>query len=60
MSRWFGLVIWYDPSLLFRCFLRLTKDGDCFTFETSQVDVCLISPMVTTLGSWKDRFFLDF
>ncbi|KAJ0427579.1 hypothetical protein HanHA300_Chr17g0636751 [Helianthus annuus] len=35
----------------------LTKNGDCFTFETSQVDVCLISPMVTTLGSWKDRFF---
>ncbi|KAJ0781291.1 hypothetical protein HanPI659440_Chr06g0247611 [Helianthus annuus] len=48
----------YDPSLLsFRQFLRLGKNCDWFTFETSQVDICLISSMVTTLGSWKDRFF---
>ncbi|MFS7906408.1 hypothetical protein Hanom_Chr01g00058831 [Helianthus anomalus] len=33
------------------------KNGDWFTFETSKVDTCLISSMVTTLGSWKDRFF---
>ncbi|MFS7889934.1 hypothetical protein Hanom_Chr00s000005g01612821 [Helianthus anomalus] len=26
-------------------------------FVTSQVDTCLIFSMVTTLGSWKDRFF---
>ncbi|KAF5787541.1 hypothetical protein HanXRQr2_Chr10g0453951 [Helianthus annuus] len=48
----------YDPSLLsFRHFFRLAKNGDWFTFETSQVDTCLISSMVSTLGVWKDRFF---
>ncbi|KAJ0601136.1 hypothetical protein HanIR_Chr03g0124961 [Helianthus annuus] len=48
----------YDPSLLsFRRFFRLAKNGDWFTFETSQVDTCLISSMVSTLGVWKDRFF---
>ncbi|KAJ0435754.1 hypothetical protein HanIR_Chr17g0896801 [Helianthus annuus] len=48
----------YDPSLLlFRRFLRLAKNGDWFTFKTSKVDTCLISSMVTTLGTWKDRFF---
>ncbi|KAJ0738764.1 hypothetical protein HanOQP8_Chr06g0230371 [Helianthus annuus] len=48
----------YDSSLLsFRRFFRLAKNGDWFTFEKSQVDTCLISSMVTTLGSWKDRFF---
>ncbi|KAJ0594208.1 hypothetical protein HanRHA438_Chr03g0138721 [Helianthus annuus] len=48
----------YDPPLLsFRRLFRLAKNGDWFTFETSQVDVCLIPSMVTTLGSWKDRFF---
>ncbi|MFS7932777.1 hypothetical protein Hanom_Chr04g00371921 [Helianthus anomalus] len=48
----------YDRSLLlFRRFFRLAKNGDWFTFETSQVDVCLISTMVTTLGSWKYQFF---
>ncbi|KAJ0789424.1 hypothetical protein HanPI659440_Chr05g0203411 [Helianthus annuus] len=48
----------YDPSLLlFRQFFRLAKNGDWFTFETSKVDACLISSMVTTLGTWKDRFF---
>ncbi|MFS8018729.1 hypothetical protein Hanom_Chr15g01395421 [Helianthus anomalus] len=36
----------YDPSLLsFRRFFRLAKNGDWFTFETSQVDICLISSM---------------
>ncbi|KAJ0771926.1 hypothetical protein HanPI659440_Chr07g0274591 [Helianthus annuus] len=30
---------------------------DWVTFETSQVDVCLTSSMVTTVGSCKDRFF---
>ncbi|MFS8001523.1 putative protein-tyrosine-phosphatase [Helianthus anomalus] len=38
-------------------FFRLAKNGDWFTFETSKVDTCLISSMVTTLGSWKDHFF---
>ncbi|KAM0043327.1 hypothetical protein Hdeb2414_s0010g00339981 [Helianthus debilis subsp. tardiflorus] len=48
----------YDPSLLsFRRFFRLAKNSDWFTFETSQVDVFLISSMVSTLGSWKVRFF---
>ncbi|KAJ0745555.1 hypothetical protein HanPI659440_Chr10g0399911 [Helianthus annuus] len=48
----------YDPSLLsFRRFFRLAKNGDWFTFETTQVDTCLISSMVSTLGVWKDRFF---
>ncbi|KAF5790277.1 hypothetical protein HanXRQr2_Chr09g0381331 [Helianthus annuus] len=48
----------YDPSLLlFRRFFRLAKNSDWFTFETSKVDTCLISSMVTTLGTWKDRFF---
>ncbi|KAJ0793176.1 hypothetical protein HanOQP8_Chr01g0026721 [Helianthus annuus] len=48
----------YDPNLLmFRRFFRLAKNGDWFTFETSQIDVSLISSLVTTLGSWKDRFF---
>ncbi|KAJ0430652.1 hypothetical protein HanHA300_Chr17g0671461 [Helianthus annuus] len=48
----------YDPSLLsFHRFFRLVKNSDWYTFETSQVDTCLISSMVTTLGSWKDRFF---
>ncbi|KAJ0565922.1 hypothetical protein HanIR_Chr06g0267991 [Helianthus annuus] len=48
----------YDPSLLlFRRFFRLAKNGDWFTFETSKVDSCLISSMVTTLGTWKDHFF---
>ncbi|MFS7997236.1 hypothetical protein Hanom_Chr12g01139311 [Helianthus anomalus] len=36
---------------------RLAKNGDWFTFETSRIDVSLISSLVTTLGSWKDRFF---
>ncbi|KAJ0561499.1 hypothetical protein HanHA300_Chr06g0223621 [Helianthus annuus] len=36
----------YDPSLFsFRRFLRLAKNCDWFTFETSQVDICLISSM---------------
>ncbi|MFS8026192.1 hypothetical protein Hanom_Chr16g01483981 [Helianthus anomalus] len=36
----------YDPTLLlFRRFFRLAKNGDWFTFETSQIDVCLISSM---------------
>ncbi|MFS7891828.1 putative triacylglycerol lipase [Helianthus anomalus] len=35
----------------------IAKNGDWFTFETSKVDTCLISSMVTTLGSWKYRFF---
>ncbi|KAJ0810316.1 hypothetical protein HanPI659440_Chr01g0025691 [Helianthus annuus] len=48
----------YDHSLfLFRHFFRLAKNGDWFTFETSKVDSCLISSMVTTLGTWKDCFF---
>ncbi|KAJ0792663.1 hypothetical protein HanOQP8_Chr01g0020531 [Helianthus annuus] len=48
----------YDPTfLLFRRFFRLAKNGDWFTFETSKVNTCLISSMVTTLGAWKDRFF---
>ncbi|MFS7937277.1 hypothetical protein Hanom_Chr05g00425741 [Helianthus anomalus] len=48
----------YDPSLLaFRRFFRLAKNGDWFTFETSQVYTCLISSMVTILGSWKYCFF---
>ncbi|KAJ0780967.1 hypothetical protein HanPI659440_Chr06g0243871 [Helianthus annuus] len=48
----------YDPSILsLRHFFRLAKSGDWFTFEASQFDVCLISSMVTTLGSWKDHFF---
>ncbi|MFS7996591.1 hypothetical protein Hanom_Chr12g01131721 [Helianthus anomalus] len=48
----------YDPTLLsFRCFFRLAKNSDWFTFETSNADICLVSSMVTTLGSWKDRFF---
>ncbi|KAJ0525066.1 hypothetical protein HanHA300_Chr09g0307751 [Helianthus annuus] len=42
---------------MFRQFFRLAKNGDWFTFETSQIDVCLISSFVTTLSSWKDRFF---
>ncbi|KAJ0907666.1 hypothetical protein HanRHA438_Chr07g0301761 [Helianthus annuus] len=42
---------------MFRQFFRLAKNGDWFTFETSQIDVSLISSLVTTLGSWKDRFF---
>ncbi|MFS7932772.1 hypothetical protein Hanom_Chr04g00371861 [Helianthus anomalus] len=51
-------VLGYDHSLLlFRRFFRLAKNGDWFTFETSQVDVCLISSMLTTPGSWKDMFF---
>ncbi|KAM0040339.1 hypothetical protein Hdeb2414_s0012g00392651 [Helianthus debilis subsp. tardiflorus] len=50
-----------DSSLLSFChFFRLAKNGDWFTFETSQVDTCLISSMVTILGSWKDRFFWVF
>ncbi|KAM0018961.1 hypothetical protein Hdeb2414_s0026g00680011 [Helianthus debilis subsp. tardiflorus] len=45
----------YDPTLLmFRRFFRLAKNGDWITFETSQIDVSLISSLVTTLGSWKD------
>ncbi|KAF5759587.1 hypothetical protein HanXRQr2_Chr16g0743051 [Helianthus annuus] len=36
---------------------RSAKNGDWFTFETSRIDVSLISMLVTTLGSWKDRFF---
>ncbi|MFS7952909.1 hypothetical protein Hanom_Chr07g00612421 [Helianthus anomalus] len=48
----------YDPSLLlFHRFFQLAKNDDWFTFETSHVDVFLISSMVTTIGSWKDRFF---
>ncbi|KAJ0800675.1 hypothetical protein HanPI659440_Chr03g0106181 [Helianthus annuus] len=48
----------YDPTLLSFCrFFRLAKNGDWFTFEISQVDTCLVSSMVTTLGAWKDRFF---
>ncbi|KAJ0614425.1 hypothetical protein HanIR_Chr02g0062311 [Helianthus annuus] len=48
----------YDPSLLlFRRFFCLVKNGDWFIFETTKVDTCLISSMVTTLGAWKDRFF---
>ncbi|KAM0046462.1 hypothetical protein Hdeb2414_s0009g00316611 [Helianthus debilis subsp. tardiflorus] len=48
----------YNPTLLsFRRFFRLAKNGDWFTFEMSQVDTCLVSSMVTTLGSWKHRFF---
>ncbi|KAJ0728249.1 hypothetical protein HanLR1_Chr07g0239451 [Helianthus annuus] len=48
----------YDPNLLmFRRFFRLAKNGDWFTFETYQIDVSLISSLVTTLGSWKDQFF---
>ncbi|MFS7955887.1 hypothetical protein Hanom_Chr07g00648041 [Helianthus anomalus] len=36
----------YDPSLLaFRRFFRLAKNDDWFMFETSQVDMCLISSM---------------
>ncbi|KAJ0746315.1 hypothetical protein HanOQP8_Chr05g0176171 [Helianthus annuus] len=42
----------YDPSLLFfRRFFHLVKNDNWFTFETSRVDTCLISSMVTTLGS---------
>ncbi|KAF5797802.1 hypothetical protein HanRHA438_Chr07g0295571 [Helianthus annuus] len=48
----------YDPTfLMFHRFFQLAKNGDWFTFETSQIDVSLISSLVTTLGSWKNRFF---
>ncbi|MFS7997678.1 hypothetical protein Hanom_Chr12g01144751 [Helianthus anomalus] len=48
----------YYPSLLSFCrFFSLAKNGDRFTFETSRVDTCLVSSMITTLGAWKDRFF---
>ncbi|MFS7986536.1 hypothetical protein Hanom_Chr11g01011461 [Helianthus anomalus] len=63
LSRVLHFEIWcraagYDPSLLaFRRFFWLAKNGDRFTFGTSQVDTCLISSMVTTLGSMKDCFF---
>ncbi|KAJ0710661.1 hypothetical protein HanOQP8_Chr09g0314941 [Helianthus annuus] len=40
----------YDPTMLmFRWFFRLAKNGDWFTFEMSQIDVYLISSLVTTL-----------
>ncbi|MFS8006215.1 hypothetical protein Hanom_Chr14g01246621 [Helianthus anomalus] len=49
----------YDPTLLSFCrFFRLAKNGGWFTFETSQVDTCLVSSVVSSLGVWKDRFFL--
>ncbi|MFS7930787.1 hypothetical protein Hanom_Chr04g00348401 [Helianthus anomalus] len=41
-------------------FFWLTKNDNWVTFETSQVVVCLTSSMVTTFGSWKDRFFWIF
>ncbi|KAJ0734664.1 hypothetical protein HanPI659440_Chr11g0422731 [Helianthus annuus] len=48
----------YDLNLLsFRRFFRLAKHGDWFTFETTQVDTCLNSSMVSSLGVCKDRFF---
>ncbi|KAM0031399.1 hypothetical protein Hdeb2414_s0017g00508351 [Helianthus debilis subsp. tardiflorus] len=48
----------YHPTLLsFRRFFRLAKNGEWLNFETSKVDTCLVSSMVTTLGCWKDRFF---
>ncbi|MFS7965234.1 hypothetical protein Hanom_Chr09g00759771 [Helianthus anomalus] len=48
----------FDPSILsFRRFFHLAKNGDWFTFETTKIDTCLVSSMVTTLGSWKYRFF---
>ncbi|KAF5798343.1 hypothetical protein HanRHA438_Chr07g0302251 [Helianthus annuus] len=48
----------YDHNLLsFRRFFRLAKNGDRFTFETTQVDTCLISYMVSSLGVRKDLFF---
>ncbi|KAM0061170.1 hypothetical protein Hdeb2414_s0004g00132811 [Helianthus debilis subsp. tardiflorus] len=54
LCRAFG----YDPSLLsFRRFFSLAKIGDWFAFETFKVDTCLVSSMVITLGTWKDRFF---
>ncbi|MFS7931508.1 hypothetical protein Hanom_Chr04g00356801 [Helianthus anomalus] len=41
----------YDPTLLsFRRFFRLAKNGDWFIFETTQVDTCLISSIVSSLG----------
>ncbi|MFS7907799.1 hypothetical protein Hanom_Chr01g00075581 [Helianthus anomalus] len=47
----------YDPTLLsFRRFFRLAKNGDWFTFETSQVDTCLISSMVLPLVSGRTGF----
>ncbi|MFS7987403.1 hypothetical protein Hanom_Chr11g01022251 [Helianthus anomalus] len=50
----------FDPSLWSFCrFFRLAKNGDWFTFDTTKIDPRLVSSMVTTLGSWKDRFFLD-
>ncbi|MFS8002512.1 hypothetical protein Hanom_Chr13g01202941 [Helianthus anomalus] len=48
----------YDPTLLsFRRFFRLAKNGDWFTFETSKVDTCLVSSMVTTLGDGRTGSF---
>ncbi|MFS8033986.1 hypothetical protein Hanom_Chr17g01575931 [Helianthus anomalus] len=48
----------YDPTLLsFRRIFRLAKNGDWFIFETSQVDTCLVSSMVSSLSVWNDRFF---
>ncbi|KAF5767909.1 hypothetical protein HanRHA438_Chr14g0641151 [Helianthus annuus] len=48
---------WLGFCILKCCVVLLAKNGDWFTFETSKVGTCLISSMVTTLGSWKDRFF---
>ncbi|KAJ0681622.1 hypothetical protein HanPI659440_Chr16g0638111 [Helianthus annuus] len=48
----------YDPTLLSFCrFFRFSKNGDWFTFETSQLDTCLVSSMVSSLSVWKDRYF---
>ncbi|KAJ0810379.1 hypothetical protein HanPI659440_Chr01g0026381 [Helianthus annuus] len=44
----------YDPNLLmFRRFFRLAKNGNWFTFERSQVDVCLISHLFLPMDLGK-------
>ncbi|KAL9997734.1 hypothetical protein Hdeb2414_s0020g00557041 [Helianthus debilis subsp. tardiflorus] len=41
---------------MFRRFFSFGQKWRLVTFETFQIDVSVISSLVTTLGSWKDRF----
>ncbi|KAJ0694628.1 hypothetical protein HanPI659440_Chr15g0611001 [Helianthus annuus] len=48
------------PCIVINLSFRIFDTLFCVCSETFQIDVSLISSLVTTLGSWKDRFFWVF
>ncbi|KAJ0457109.1 hypothetical protein HanIR_Chr15g0770091 [Helianthus annuus] len=47
----------YEPSLMFRRFFHLSRNGDWYTIEKTQCEIALLSTTVGHTYAWKNQFF---